>query len=419
MKLHSSTTQILLLFSFFIVSNIAFAQENFMKGAIVLQNGDTIRGFIDYKNWVHNPEHIAFKESEQSKIEIKSPLQIKTFIVADEIYESAIITTETSSTQLDYLDSNGTLNFQTDTTFLQTLIKGSKSLYHYINKGGNHQFYIKKGDTFELLIYKKYFSDPENTTITSENKRYIGQLYQYFDLNALFKRKIEDTDYSQQSMMELFNYYLSKTGNTVMFKKSKDSFTHRFGITVGASNTTLDFKGVGFEYLFNTYYGSSNNVAAGLFWEATLPRLNRKFSFYNEFLLTSYELKGRNSNVNNYTVSNLTHGFTYLNLNSLIRYKYHLRNWSAFANVGFSNGIAIKVINQNIEESTFYGPKTVSNIKAIETIRKYEQGYIIGIGAQHKRMSAELRYESANGMSVYTGLSSITHRIFFNLGYSF
>ena len=38
-----------------------FAQSNYKAGVIVNQKGDTIRGLINYKEWIQNPVTIDFK----------------------------------------------------------------------------------------------------------------------------------------------------------------------------------------------------------------------------------------------------------------------------------------------------------------------------------------------------------------------
>lgn len=41
----------------------AFAQANFKPGYVVTSNGDTVKGFIDYKEWGHSPSSIKFSTS--------------------------------------------------------------------------------------------------------------------------------------------------------------------------------------------------------------------------------------------------------------------------------------------------------------------------------------------------------------------
>jgi hypothetical protein len=48
---------------FFCSSSIVWSQANFQPGIIVNDSGDTLRGFIDQREWVKNPSSVAFKKS--------------------------------------------------------------------------------------------------------------------------------------------------------------------------------------------------------------------------------------------------------------------------------------------------------------------------------------------------------------------
>ena len=50
----------------FAVCFSGFSQTNYQKGFIVSNSGDTTRGFINYKEWGKNPEHISFKTSDDA-----------------------------------------------------------------------------------------------------------------------------------------------------------------------------------------------------------------------------------------------------------------------------------------------------------------------------------------------------------------
>ena len=53
------------------------AQNNYQPGFVVENNGDTVKGSIDYKRWDRSPTKITFKSVTQSKV--YAPLDIKVF----------------------------------------------------------------------------------------------------------------------------------------------------------------------------------------------------------------------------------------------------------------------------------------------------------------------------------------------------
>src|SRR6185436_17537868 len=49
--------------TFLFCSLLLFAQSNFIPGSITKSAGETLNGFIDYKEWSKNPSAISFKKS--------------------------------------------------------------------------------------------------------------------------------------------------------------------------------------------------------------------------------------------------------------------------------------------------------------------------------------------------------------------
>jgi len=111
----------------------SFCQENYLPGYIINLTGDTLHGFIDYRNWNENPNKIIFKKTLTDNLIKYTPIDIKEFRVHNETYESAIIKVEVSPDKISELQTTDELVFKTDTTFLQALIKGPKCLYYSLN----------------------------------------------------------------------------------------------------------------------------------------------------------------------------------------------------------------------------------------------------------------------------------------------
>lgn len=134
----------------------AYGQENFLPGYIIDLKGDTTKGFIDYRNWDKNPKDVVFRNDTDGIKSTYKPLDIREFRVLDELYEGAIVEIETSPVLTAKLKPDPELYFAIDTTFLQTVIRGTKSLYYLKDRTGKSHFYTKDS-LFRLLIYKRYF----------------------------------------------------------------------------------------------------------------------------------------------------------------------------------------------------------------------------------------------------------------------
>ncbi len=400
-----------------LISHTSFAQENYLPGYVVTLEDDTIRGTIDYRNWKKNPDKIKFVERLNDQLFIYTPLDINGFGIADEIYISAVLDVEVSPRKTNQLNISSELKIQSDTIFLQTIIQGKKSLY-YNNSSINKNLYVKNNTGFDLLVYKKYVAE----SVIKENEKYIGQLSLYLHDCPSIQSKLKHVNYSKESLEKLFIFYYGCMQSGMEFHKEVEKTSTEIGVLAGVSLTSLKFQSGSYDYLTKADYIQSINFTAGLFLDIILPRNQRKWSIYNELIFTSYEVKGSyNDFVNDerYTITYTEIGYSYLKMNNMIRLKYPVGSYFVYINAGISNGFAISETNYKRDEIKLYSTEIIEEGKAMDDTRKYEQGYIFGLGTKFKMFSFEIRYEKGNGMTEYVSLSSPTKRYYFLLGYRF
>jgi len=399
-----------------------YGQDKFIKAYIVELNNDTVKGFLNYGNWDRNPRRIEFKAGDENSINKYTPLDIKAFGALDEVYESAVVETENSTVTTRDLTFDKELQTGMDTAFLQSVIRGPKSLYYYKNRFGKELYYIKTDNEFTLLIYKKYFKDNNGQTVIAENNRYIGQLTVYFQDCPKIQEKLESATYDKSSLEEIFLAYYACTNKEVKFHKKSERTSVEFGLLAGISLTSLKFSGANYAYLEYAGYGLSLNFSGGLFLDVIIPRIKKRLSVCNELIVSMYRTNGEYNDYNSenkYTLNYTTFGYTYLKLNNLIRYKQPIGKMFLFFNAGISNGYAITEENYRRQEVTFYTQKRVEEGPALASTRKWELGFIAGLGAKYKHFSIEFRYEYGNGIGATSGISSSTNRGYCFLGYRF
>jgi len=402
----------------------SFCQENYLPGYIVTLKGDSIQGFIDYRNWANNPGKVSFKDKIDGEQTVYEPLDIQSFEVDNERYVGARVETETSVDLIHELTTNRELQIELATTFLQTIIQGEKSLYYYQISGSKKKnFYILQNGKFELLIMKRYLVGDKVTKSLSINRKYLKQLEDYLGDCPSVQMKLRDTKYERKSIKKLFYAYYDCTQTEAEFQKKIEKMSIEVGVLAGMTLTSLEFEGeFDFIYLRSVDYPPSQNFSAGLFLDLILPRNQRKMSIYNELFFTDYNTKGRYDdfeNENIYEFYFTEFGYSYIKVNNMFRYKYPIKDLFMYVNIGISNGWAIREKNKLIEEEKFYFTERITETVALEGARKYEQGYILGLGAKFKKYSFDIRYERANGISTYGNLRSIVRRYYFLLGYQF
>jgi len=417
MKTTKTLKSLLILILGTFLSLNAFSQQNFIPGYVVTMDGDTLQGQIDYRNWDKNPDKITFRQEGKTTSTQYSPLDIKSFKANDEVYVSAVVKSSVSSRKAGNLGDETELKTATDTTFLQTLIQGDKSLYYLKNRRGIENFYIGRNGQYDLLVYNVYKSNKENKVRI--NKRYVGQLVLYFNNAPSVRQQIQRTDYTKTSLKNLFLTYYKQSSTAPKFQKKKDKGSVEYGIVAGATISTVKFGGNDMVYLTSADISPSVNPTGGLFLDFILPRSQGKWSIYNELNYNSYQLStdynGYYHDIYYTEQINAEFAFSYLSLNNMVRFRYPVKSCYLYFNAGFSNGIIIDETNHKTDVGRF----ETTESKGLDDIKKHDVGYIGGIGMQYHHFSLDARYKRTGGFSPYVTLSSPLSQYYFLLGYRF
>jgi hypothetical protein len=404
-------------------SHTSYCQENYLPGYIINQQGDTLQGFIDYRNWEHTPEQISFRAGAADPKHFFSPASIMGFAVKDEIYESAIIETETSTEFLNNLDYNSDFELQTDTAFLQTMIRGPKSLYYYRNKNGKEQLYIGQNNRYELLLYKKHLSKASGKSQVREKNTYKSQLASYLQDCPAIQSELAGLVYRKKSIERLFTRFYDCTQTAISFQKKTEKIYIETALLAGLSISTIRFVGEPvYQFLTEATFNQSLKAAGGLSLEVVLPRNRASWSLCNELFFTSYHFNGyfvKQHNPVMFTTHQSQLGYFYLKINNLVRYKHPIGNAYMYLNAGISNGLNVKESNYRQVVTRINTSENIKETLAVSETRKHEMGFLTGIGGKYKKFSLEARFERGDGMSRLVDLASKVHRYYFLLGYNF
>jgi len=175
----------ILLISIFSLPFISNAQSNYKPGYVVSLKGDTLKGFINYREWNKNPKQVSFKinlsDSRTQDFDVKNATGFA--VVGAEYYERHIVKVSMDPVDVSAVTAKTDSNFVTDTVFLHALVKGKYvSLYSYTDDL-KFRFYLSEtGDTqqpLELAYHAYYDADQSNSiqyvTRYRTQLRYIAQ----------------------------------------------------------------------------------------------------------------------------------------------------------------------------------------------------------------------------------------------------
>ncbi|MBN1145407.1 MAG: PorT family protein [Bacteroidales bacterium] len=426
MKKIISVLKPVLLIAGMMFSWLSYSQENFSPGLVINNSGDTLRGLVDYRNWATNPKAVAFKVEVGSSATTFLPTDIIEFRVEDEIYVSAIVEAENTPVEDSRLEYDSKLRISLDTLFLQTLVDGKKGLYYYRNNEGRENFYIKKDDGFELLIYKKYLIRQGTTSSIRTISNYIGQLNLYFSDCPDILQKVNRASYDQGTLIKLFQEYYKCFSTEITFQRNPETIRFEIGVLAGVSNSKLKFYGAvkNWDFLENSDYKRSTDFSGGVFFDFVMPRRMRKLSLNNELLLFMYQTNGydEQTNFNNDNIKISTEfTYSYLRLNNLLRYRFPVGNATVFINGGVSNGILLSEEQYLKKEITtsYSGTNIYESNTVLPQTKKFDLGFLAGAGVRLKKLSFEARYEKSDGMVMSSSIGSKVTRYYLLLGYCF
>lgn len=139
------------------------AQINLKKGYIVKHPGDTLRGYIDYRERSENPEQVRFTKSPHDKISLFSFQDCVAFGIDGVVsYECHVVSISQSQETLSYLSKGVDTTTKSGAVFLEVLNSGDKiSLYKYQDRIKT-RFYIKeRGHAVPQELIRHIFLNPE------------------------------------------------------------------------------------------------------------------------------------------------------------------------------------------------------------------------------------------------------------------
>jgi hypothetical protein len=406
----------------FLFVSLSFGQKNMQPGYIFSLKGDTIKGYIDYRNWEKNPKSISFGTTKTGRTSLYKPINIKGFTVANDTYISGKVTIDDSPHRVSELKSTLEYNYISDTAFLLSLIQGEKSLLYYLDNKSKEHFFIRTDTGFSLLIYKPYLKIDGNGNMNkAEDKRFIGQLIIYLQECKNIQSKLQFVKYDKKSLTDIFEYYYSCTNNPIDKPKKGNTDLNEFGVFVGLALTQFDFLS-GPVYMADANYSLSKNFTTGVFFNLVLPRHSGRFVVANDIQYYSFNTEANYSDPD--VIATTQIGLHYIQMNNMFQYRYPIGSTMCYINAGVSSGFGFSEKTYETAEIYFNDTfvRTVEG-KAVENMNKAYLGIPVGIGVKYKKYSFDIRYVSGfkkqDDINVAYHPFSKTNSMFFLLKYQF
>ena len=364
----------------------SFSAGDYREGYIVTNSGDTIHGFIDYKDWEMNPQSIIFTLRRGPIGKTFFLEELSAFGVLNKIYRRNIVEIDHSPYKKKKLSISKEEKMITDTVFLKVLVDGEKTLYYLGDENGKKHFFIGPPEGIETLIYRLYLEEKNGNTHVASNSFYREQLIAYFQDCPSILDVIQKVEYNTEDLINLFKYYSACSESPISYSLKLTGAKLEWGLDFGVVSTNFDVKGtnIAYQYLVNTEFPPSTNIAVGLSCNTLFPMIGRSLISmnneitYNSYLVSYYMRDPEVGDEYNSRYDEI--GFSYLNWNIMMRYYYPLKSFNVFVNGGVSFGYALSITNYS-ERITHRNANTIiTEREALINPNELEYGLLLGVG---------------------------------------
>jgi hypothetical protein len=221
-----------------------FAQSNYKAGYVVNTQGDTVKGFIDVKEWDFNPETINFKPTVSDDHVTKlGPGDISYFeatgFVAYKSYSGRITNDSTDPDKLVGDDAVIDTSTRFATVFLKVLegrIGNKVALYSFKDENKMRYFIGASPDfTMQELIFRMSKTNAENTF----RKQLSAAALKFNELDDNTITRIARTEYNDDDILSVVNKINHISADTYKIKHYTGSpYNFSIGMGVNINNTS-------------------------------------------------------------------------------------------------------------------------------------------------------------------------------------
>jgi|GEM_PF-3146886 len=275
----------------FLSAVAVLAQDDFVPGHYIDNEGNRIDGFFLLDEWEFTPQEFSFK-SASSNSEIFNLDNSSVVQIGETRFEKHIVDIDRSSEQVAKMSSERNPNFKEETLFLEVAIAGDPSLYMY--KGYDVLRFFFKGQkqkTPQQLVFKSYrfnkglIPGPANQeSYIKLNKQYQQQIFESYKADGVNHEMVKDVRYLLSELTGLFERInrlrsFSFTKYETVKKSNRWNASVRFGyyslvasgslVSPFSENLTFDFPSNSrIVYNIEAEYSFTKNDNISIFLEA-------------------------------------------------------------------------------------------------------------------------------------------------------
>jgi hypothetical protein len=392
-------------FIFLAIPLFSSAQSNFKEALLLTGQGDTLRGFIDYKEWHLSPDKVLFKEKlDDFNTQLFTVSNTNWFAVLGyESYVKSLVSISLNDLKFDNLREQFDTTTITKAVFLKELVKGDRvNLYSY-NDELKERFYIKANQEVAAreLIYRKALSNMVEQTEAVYRQQLLMLAVEFDVFTKEMDRLIQNANYSRSDIIKILNNINTRNeeGLTRILDKKRRT---NFFLSIGINKSRIRYMGENLITIDRIDDMGRNKYKGDVSSQAYLPRFSawmdhyknpsvRRFVIRTELAATNMKSAVKSYyRYNNYSQAEIAYSYKFAawNISFIPQALFHFYNTAGFKwYVGaggsfnyryvYNNHLHRKEVNQPINEE--------ETINDYLPMNKFSLSTVINSGIQVKQ----------------------------------
>jgi len=238
--------KILALLFVLIFSSSAYAQYNFKKGYIIALQGDTMQGYINYKEWSRTPTSFLFKSiSDEKTLQTYTIYNARKCVIEGYVmYERFEVSVSMNENDYRRLEFNVNPPYKTDTVFLKVIIRGDRiTLFAYRDELKDRFYVLASPQTTPVeLSIKQEMRGTQVATLYTYRQQLDRIASGYPTYTPELRKLIESASYSKTRLKKIAGK-INSVNDKEVASGEKVIKRSSFFINTGLNYSKLTFKG--------------------------------------------------------------------------------------------------------------------------------------------------------------------------------
>jgi len=182
-----------------------FAQINFEKGYFISSNGQKTDCYIKNVDWVSNPVDFEYKLTLEGDSKTGRISSVKEFSVPTIFkYQKHTVQVDMSDNELSKMSYDKNPEWKEKTVFLNVLVEGNATLYHYKDSDVSRFFFKKQYTDITQLIFKSFITKDGDI---AENNQFRQKLYTELQCESISRNRVSKLRCIKNDLTSFFVHY--------------------------------------------------------------------------------------------------------------------------------------------------------------------------------------------------------------------